>query len=298
MWEYQFLGVDLYHILSWLYIYSFLGWFWESCYVSVRQKKIINRGFVSGPLCTIYGIGAVSIFLILRPLSDKVFLLYFGGVLAATVLEYVTSLLMETLFHTSWWDYSNEPFNFQGRICLTSSIAWGFFTIMMFKVLHPFVEWIVNLFSIPTGHAMIVIITILYVIDFTFSTLSALKLGQKLKRLERSVSELAEYVQNTKIYSSAEELVERLEPYRRSFNRQNVKEKMDIFQSGLLKRLKREGKEDYATDVKKKLGAVKEQYIGTLTKGGWYARRIMRAYPYLSKATRIRRRRNKKKKLK
>lgn len=295
MWDYQFMGVSLYHIFGWLYIYSFLGWLWESCYVSVKQKKIINRGFVSGPLCTIYGVGAVTVFLILRPLSNQIILLYIAGVIVATVLEYITAVFMETLFHTSWWDYSGHAYNFQGRICLSSSIAWGFFTILMFKVLHPFVEWIVSLFSIATGRAMILVVTILYVVDFTFSTLTALKLGQKLKSLERAMGEFSEYVQRSKIYNSAEELVERLEPYRRSFTKLNVMEKLDMYQVNLLKRLKHEGKESHISEVISKLAAVKEQYIGAVTKGSWNARRLLNAYPNLSKATRARRRSKKKK---
>ncbi len=100
----------------------------ESSYVSIRQKKLVNRGFVNGPLLTLYGTGAVMVYLILRPFEANVWALYFGGVIVATVLEYVTGVLMETIFHAHWWDYSNQKFNFQGKICLSSSIAWGFFT--------------------------------------------------------------------------------------------------------------------------------------------------------------------------
>ncbi|WP_394920579.1 putative ABC transporter permease [uncultured Robinsoniella sp.] len=285
MWDFQILGVDLYHIMSWLYLYSFLGWLWESCYVSVKEKKIINRGFVTGPLCTIYGVGAMGVYLILRPLEDRLIILYLGGVLVATVLEYVTALLMETLFHTSWWDYSSKPYNFQGRICLGSSIAWGFFTVIMFKVFQPFAEWVVNLFSVPTGHAMVIIITILYVVDFTFSTLTAMKLGQKLGGLERAMGELVEYVQNTRIYSSAGELVDRLEPYRQSFTKQNVKEKMDQYQTAILKFLNLEGKEESLGEIKNKLSAVKDQYVKMASGINWNDRRLFRAYPNLSKAT-------------
>lgn len=125
MWETKILGVDLYHVLAWFWLYSFCGWIWESSYVSIRQKKLVNRGFVNGPLLTLYGTGAVMVYLILRPFEANVWALYFGGVIVATVLEYVTGVLMETIFHAHWWDYSNQKFNFQGKICLSSSIAWG-----------------------------------------------------------------------------------------------------------------------------------------------------------------------------
>lgn len=70
MWDIQILGVDLYHVLFWLILYSFMGWIWESCYVSIKEKKLVNRGFVTGPVCTIYGVGAMSVYLVLRPLQD------------------------------------------------------------------------------------------------------------------------------------------------------------------------------------------------------------------------------------
>ena len=99
MWETKILGVDLYHVLAWFWLYSFCGWIWESSYVSIRQKKLVNRGFVNGPLLTLYGTGAVMVYLILRPFEANVWALYFGGVIVATVLEYVTGVLMETIFH-------------------------------------------------------------------------------------------------------------------------------------------------------------------------------------------------------
>ena len=147
MWEMKILGVDLYHVLAWFWLYSFCGWIWESSYVSIRQKKLVNRGFVNGPLLTLYGTGAVMVYLILRPFEANVWALYFGGVIVATVLEYVTGVLMETIFHAHWWDYSNQKFNFQGKICLSSSIAWGFFTLGLFYILQPIAVKVVNLVS-------------------------------------------------------------------------------------------------------------------------------------------------------
>ena len=83
MWEMKILGVDLYHVLAWFWLYSFCGWIWESSYVSIRQKKLVNRGFVNGPMLTLYGTGAVMVYLILRPFEANVWALYFGGVIVA-----------------------------------------------------------------------------------------------------------------------------------------------------------------------------------------------------------------------
>ena len=103
MWDIQILGVDLYHVLAWFWLYSFCGWIWESSYVSVKEKKLVNRGFVNGPFLTIYGTGAVTVYRILRPVEDKWYLLYFGGMLVATVLEYVTGVLMLNCYNTPFY---------------------------------------------------------------------------------------------------------------------------------------------------------------------------------------------------
>ena len=106
--DFKVAGISLYYIISWFFIYSFLGWVWESCYVSVKSKKPVNRGFINGPFCTIYGFGAVSVYLILKDFDQNLLVLYIGGVVVATVLEYITGWLMETIFHTRWWDYSKK----------------------------------------------------------------------------------------------------------------------------------------------------------------------------------------------
>ena len=133
--DFEIAGISLYYIISWFFIYSFLGWVWESVYVSVKKRKLVNRGFINGPFCTIYGAGAVTIYLLLRPLRGNLALLYLGGVLTATVLEYFTGWIMEAVFHTRWWDYSSKKFNLHGYISLASSLLWGVFSILLFKIL-------------------------------------------------------------------------------------------------------------------------------------------------------------------
>lgn len=189
MWNLTVCGIDFYHLMNWLIIYSFFGWVWETCYVSVKSGKFVNRGFINGPLCTIYGFGAVSVYMILRPFSDNLLYLYLGGVVVATVLEYVTAVLMESIFHTSWWDYSDNKFNFQGRICLGASLGWGAFTVILFKVLHPFVESIVILYPVYVGEIGICVIGVGYVVDFAFSAAAAFRIHEKLPVIEAAMEQ-------------------------------------------------------------------------------------------------------------
>lgn len=170
--SFEILGVDLYHILSWFIVYSFMGWIWESCYVSAKSKKWVNRGFVSGPFVTIYGVGAVTVYVILRPVAGNILELYFAGVAVATILEYVTGVLMEAIFHTNWWDYSDKKFNFQGKICLGSSVAWGFFTLILFYIFQPFVGNLVEMVPRKTGIVLVYIWLAGYTVDFAFSAVN------------------------------------------------------------------------------------------------------------------------------
>ena len=189
MWDLTVCGIDFYHLMNWLIIYSFFGWVWETCYVSVKSGKFVNRGFINGPLCTIYGFGAVSVYVILRPFSDNLLYLYLGGVLVATALEYVTAVLMESIFHTSWWDYSDNKSNFQGRICLGASLGWGAFTVILFKVLHPLVESIVILYPVYVGEIGICVIGVGYVVDFAFSAAAAFRIHEKLPVIEAAMEQ-------------------------------------------------------------------------------------------------------------
>ena len=182
--SFEILGVDLYHILSWFIVYSFMGWIWESCYVSAKSKKWVNRGFVSGPFVTIYGVGAVTVYVILRPVAGNILELYFAGVAVATILEYVTGVLMEAIFHTNWWDYSGKKFNFQGKICLGSSVAWGFFTLILFYIFQPFVGNLVEMVPRKTGIVLVYIWLAGYTVDFAFSAAAAFDLRNKMKKLD------------------------------------------------------------------------------------------------------------------
>lgn len=189
MWELSIRGVDFYHLINRFFIYSFFGWLWETCFVSLKNGKYVNRGFINGPFCTIYGFGALSVYLILKPVSDSILCLFFGGIVVATVLEYVTAVLMESIFHTSWWDYSDNKFNFQGRICLGASLGWGVFTLLLFKVLHPAVEKLVSLYPVNVGEIAVCVISVGYLVDFAYSAAAAFKLHERIPVIEQAVEQ-------------------------------------------------------------------------------------------------------------
>lgn len=182
-----------YSISQWLfffYLYCFLGWCIESTHVSIRARKWVNRGFMRGPFLPLYGSGAIMMLVVSMPFQDNVILTYFAGVIGATVLEYVTGVVMESLFKVRYWDYSNQPFNFQGHICLGTSLAWGFLTILMTRVVHKPVEQLV--LSIPHNALLfITVITTIYIVaDFTLAFKAALDIRDILAKMEKAKEEL------------------------------------------------------------------------------------------------------------
>ena len=123
----------------WLMIYSIIGWVYESTICSIGHRRLINRGFLNGPYCPIYGTGAVLVLLVLGRIQNPV-LLFFAGAVVTCSLEYLTSWLMEKLFHARWWDYSKRKFNIGGRVCLIGAVVFGAFSVVLVLVLHPFVK--------------------------------------------------------------------------------------------------------------------------------------------------------------
>lgn len=166
MWTRNFFGIELYYIIQWFLIYSMLGWLVESIYMSVCNRKLTNRGFMRGPMCPIYGVGALTVYFLLRPVCHNIFLLYFSGALVATSLEYVTAKIMLRIFGEVWWDYSQKPFNYKGILCLESTIAWGFYTLGLFLFLHKGVEYIVNSYSFQTGTRLGSVLILIFSVDF------------------------------------------------------------------------------------------------------------------------------------
>ena len=182
-----------YTVSQWIlffYIYCFCGWVWESAYVSVCERKPVNRGFLKGPFLPIYGSGAICILIVTIPVRGNIPAMCIVGMGSATVLEYITSVLMETLFKVRYWDYSHKKFNFQGQICLESSLAWGLLTILMTRMIHKPIEafafWLPS--SVLTGVTMVV--TVIFAADFALSFKAALDLRDVLVRMEQAKAEL------------------------------------------------------------------------------------------------------------
>lgn len=165
-------------------VYCFFGWCFESTVVSVSQKKLVNRGFLTGPVIPIYGSGAIVILFAALPVRQSIPLIFLVGALAATALEYVTGAVMEAIFKVRYWDYTGKFCNVQGYICLKSTLAWGALSVLLIRVIHRPIEAIIT--GLPAAAASILALlgTAGFAMDFAFSLKAALDLRALLARLE------------------------------------------------------------------------------------------------------------------
>ena len=192
-----------YSVIQWLfffYFYCFCGWVFESTYVSLKNRKWTNRGFMRGPFLPLYGSGAIMMLVVSAPFQDSVVLTYIAGVIGATILEYITGVTMEALFKVRYWDYSKQPFNFRGQICLGSSLAWGVLTIAMTRVVHKPVERFV--LSIPENWLTVVtiLLTVYIVSDFTMAWRAAMDLKDVLEKMQKAKEDLERVQKRLDVY--------------------------------------------------------------------------------------------------
>lgn len=275
MWDFTINGIDLYHMINWFIIYSFFGWVWETFYVSIKQGEFINRGFISGPFCTIYGCGAIAVYTILKPAEGNLFILFFGGIVVATLLEYFTAVLMESIFHTSWWDYSDKKFNFQGRICLGASLGWGVFTVILFRVLHPVVEDLVSLYPVYVGKIGSCVFGAGYLVDFCRSASAAFHLRERLPQWEHELEK-----KQVELMLKLNARFENLE-FARGASIESIRERLE--DAEVLNALS-EKRIAIQKELMGELAAFRKSLVAR-TKGN--TRRFLKAYPHLNRGYRI-----------
>lgn len=182
-----------YHVyqLLWIFfVYSFIGWCGEAAMAAVRRHKFVNRGFVSGPLCPVYGAGAAAVAVFLPELHDRLFFLFLGGMIVTTFVEYLTGRLLELIFHRKWWDYSDEKFNLDGYVCLKNSAIWGLCSVLMICFFDPLLCRLIDLIPRLAGNILLWILGVLLVIDAVGSGIAVLGLKKKQSRITQITEEL------------------------------------------------------------------------------------------------------------
>lgn len=203
-----------YNLFQWMmffFTYCFFGWCIESTIVSVQKRHFVNRGFLRLPMLPLYGFGAILILWITLPYKNNLLLIYIGGLIGATILEYVTGWLMESLFKMKYWDYSNQKFQLHGRICLSSSLFWGVLSVVLTEFIHPPIEkWILTIPAVILT-VVTIIIAIVMCVDIVISTKAALDLAKVLEHLSSVKEEIDTLrIQLEEFKTSAQEQIEEI----------------------------------------------------------------------------------------
>ena len=159
----------LLHLVAFFYIYAFLGWCVEIAFHAVTTGHLVNRGMLAGPVCPIYGAGMFFLDAFTRSLQHSWFSTFLGAMIVCTILELVVGLVLRALFHTPWWDYSKEPFNIAGLVCLRFSIYWGLGGAFLVKVVHPSIRDAVNVVPDALLFVIVVALTVVMLCDLVIT---------------------------------------------------------------------------------------------------------------------------------
>lgn len=284
-----------YNLTQWLlffYIYSFFGWCIESSYVSIQKKKFVNRGFMRGPFLPLYGSGAVLLLFVTIPVRDSLILSFIFGAAAATVLEYITGACMEALFKVRYWDYSNNPFNLHGYVCLGTSLAWGFLTIVMIRIVHEPVEHLVLSINQTVQDILAAVLTVYVTADMALSFRAALDIRAMLEKMTR-VKEEMERMQgrlDAMIAFAGPKMAEKKEeiqnlPYVGEML-QGIKTRLEILQtreredSGPRKSL--EQFRDEIDQIRRKYIVIRERRSLLRERLGYYRRSMLKSHPSIT----------------
>lgn len=178
-------GFSLYHIFAYFLIYSCVGWCLEVIYAAATTGELVNRGFLNGPVCPIYGFGMIIVLFTLTPIQDNVILLYIGGVILPSTLELVGGWLLEKVYHTRWWDYSDFPFNIGGYICLEFCLLWGVGTLVVMKIAHPIIAGLVDTIPPFVGLILMYVFYAIYATDVVVTAFAASGLSKTLDTMEQ-----------------------------------------------------------------------------------------------------------------
>lgn len=209
-------------------IYCFVGWVYESIYVSIEHKKLVNRGFLNGPFLPIYGFGAIIMLFAALPVRGTVPLVFICGSLGATVLEYFTGFVMEKMFHVKYWDYSKQPLNLNGYICFGCSMMWGALSLVLVCLLHSRVEtWVLE-----SNSEFVMVLDIIFIIYFCTDTYESAKQAFDLRKI------IDEQILKNETILRMEKRLDVILAFAAD-DRAKLKERMERYQARALKILKR-----------------------------------------------------------
>lgn len=182
----------IYEGLLYFFIYGILGWCAEVAFAAVKERRFVNRGFLNGPICPIYGVGVVMVVVFLEPFEDQWLLLYLASAVLVTLIEGMTGYVLDKLFHHKWWDYSELPLNIGGYVCLLFSVVWGVACVVIVKVVHPLVGDLCALIPLGAGILILSVLSAALAADITVTVGGILRWNRQLDAMEKIAADLRE----------------------------------------------------------------------------------------------------------
>lgn len=255
--------MELHEILLCFFIYGFLGWCTEVAFAAAKEKRFVNRGFLNGPICPIYGIGVVAVVLLLMPYKNQLFILYVVSIIVVTALEWVTGFILEKLFHSKWWDYSNMPLNLNGYVCLLFSLIWGVACVVIVKWIHPLIYKGVKILPDWLGTVLLVVLGIGILADLYVTVTNILKMNRHLAKMEEIAAELRR-ISDELGENISENVLEAME------KREDIAEDMQEYTDEWKDRIE---------ELKARADELREKYRDIKFKNARSVRRILRAFP-------------------
>lgn len=205
------------YCLIWLFfIYGFFGWCAEVAFAAVKEHRFVNRGFLNGPICPIYGFGVAAVISLLSSYKENLVFLYIASVIVVTVLEGITGYLLEKIFHDRWWDYSEMPLNIGGYVCLLFSLVWGVACVLIVEIIQPLIMKLIMVVPSWLGIILLTGLIIGILADVYVTAASILKMNRRLAVMEEVAAELHKMSEEIgeNIYSGVMEAMDRKEEFK------------------------------------------------------------------------------------
>lgn len=268
----------LYELLWFVLIYGFFGWCCEVVFAAVTTGKFVNRGFLNGPICPIYGFGMLIVLLCLHPVAENLLLLFVGAVILTSALEFVTGFLLEQVFHEKWWDYTDTPFNIKGYVCLKFSLLWGLAGTFIVRLVHPPIQKLVDWVPPTLGWSLLAVLLALLLADFIITLIAVLKFPKRLRailELERLLSAVSDGI-GSNLSEGAVNLREKNEVLKTT-----LQEKNTAFKATL-----QEKNEELKTTLEARMAdheAKLARYKALLEQRNFVHKRLIQAFPQIGK---------------
>lgn len=289
-------SMSIYFILLYFFVYGFLGWCTEVGFAAFKTHHFVNRGFLNGPICPIYGVGVTAVITVLTPYKSDIIVLYILSVVLVTVLEGVTGWAMDKIFHNKWWDYSDMPLNIGGYVCLLFSIVWGFACLFIIYFIQPLVHDVLAFIPTIVGIILIIILGITLIADLYVTASTIFKFNRRLAAMEKIAAEMHEISEQIgqEIFEKTIRAMDRQEASKEKLATatDEFKEKMQDTASGLKEKTQgtafelkeraldaRERSQEISEELRSRIASLHTRYHESTDKPGRISRRLMNAFP-------------------